>query len=90
MGGIFADRLSTLLDSEKGAKIADRVQELLLFLKKDSLMKIKRKAEEDEPDPKRKIKEESENKNEAIKSAVSLSNVDVSNGELIVRCSTQI
>ena len=81
MGGIFADKLSTLLNAEKGAKIADRVQELLLFLKKDSLIKIKRKAEGDEPDAKRKVKEENGIQTEAIKSAIPLSNVAVSTGE---------
>ena len=55
----FSDKLSSLLGSEKGAKLADRVQDLLSFLEKDSLTKLKRKNDgEEDPDPKKQTKEE--------------------------------
>ena len=61
MGGIFSEKLSTLLDTEKGAKLADRIHELLLSLNNKSALnevsKNKRSVA-DEPESKKKLKEE--------------------------------
>lgn len=60
MGGFISEKLSTLLDPERGAKLADRIQELLLFLNKHSLHKMgqKRNHENGDSDLKKKVKEE--------------------------------
>lgn len=60
MGGFISEKLSTLLDPERGAKLADRIQELLSFLNKHSLHKMgqKRNQENGDSDPKKKVKEE--------------------------------
>lgn len=63
MGGSISEKLSTLLDSERGAKLADRVQDLLSFLNKNSLSKMsqnKRGQENGDSDQSaKKMKDES-------------------------------
>lgn len=58
MGGFIADKLSTLVDPERAAKLADRVQDLISKSALHKATQSKRNLENGEAEARKKLKEE--------------------------------